>query len=143
MTAEENVQKLIALTEQLTERMRLDADAFEARRPHEAAAHIDETQRLANMYRHESDRVRQNPSLIAGAPSQLRSRLAKASEAFEVTLARHGRAVFALKTVTEGVVRAIAEEVARARAAVQGYGPGARMAAPDGGAVPIALNRTA
>ena len=142
MTAEELVQHLIALTEQLTERMRLDADAFEARRPHEAAARIEETQRLANLYRHESDRVRQNPSLIVGAPPHLRGRLAKASQAFETTLARHGQAVFALKAVTEGVVKAIAEEVGRARAAVKGYGPGARMASPDG-AVPIALNRTA
>ena len=142
MTAEENVQHLIVLTEQLTERMRLDAEAFEARRPHQAASRIEETQRLANLYRRESDRVKQNPSLIAGAPPQLRRRLAKASEAFEVTLARHGRAVFALKAVTEGVVKAIAEEVARARAAIQGYGPGARMATLSG-AVPIALNRTA
>ncbi len=142
MSAEENVQHLIVLTEQLTERMRLDADAFEARRPYEAASRIEETQRLANQYRHESDRVRQNPALIAGASPPLRRRLAKASEAFEATLARHGRAVFALKTVTEGVVRAIGEEVARARAAVQGYGPSARMTALNG-AVPIALNRTA
>jgi len=142
MSAEENVRRLIVLTEQLTERMRLDADAFEAHRPHEAAARIDETQRLANLYRHESDRVRQDPALVMGAPAPLRQRLAKASEAFETALARHGRAVFALKTLTEGVVRAIGEEVARARAAAQGYGPGARMATPSG-AIPIALNRTA
>ena len=31
--SDENVQQLIALTEQLTERMRQDAEAFEARRP--------------------------------------------------------------------------------------------------------------
>ncbi len=142
MSPEENVQRLIALTEQLTERMRLDADAFEARRPHEAAARIDETQKLANLYRFESDRVRQDPSLIATASAPLRQRLKRASEAFETTLERHGRAVFALKAITEGVVRAIGEEVARARAAAQGYGPGARMATPNG-AIPIALNRTA
>lgn len=142
MTGDEYVRHLIALTEQLTERMRVDADAFEARRPQEAAARIDETQKLANIYRHESDKVRQNPALIVGAQLQLRQRLARASEAFEVALERHGRTVFALKTVTEGVVRAIGEEVARARAATQGYGPGARMATPNG-AIPIALNRTA
>src|SRR6185503_14029559 len=67
MSAEENVQRLIALTEQLTERMRQDADAFEARRPHEAAARIEETQQLANLFRYESDRVRQDPSLISAA----------------------------------------------------------------------------
>ena len=142
MSAEENVQRLILLTEQLAERMRLDADCFEARRPHEAAARIDETQKLANLYRYESDRVRQDPSLIAAAPAPLRQRLRRASETCETALERHGRAVFALKTITEGVVKAIAEEVARTRAAAQGYGPGARMATPNG-AIPIALNRTA
>ena len=142
MTPEENVQRLILLTEQLAERMRLDADAFEARRPQEAAARIDETQKLANVYRYESDRVRQDPSLIASAPAALRQRLKRASEGFETALERHGKAVFALKAITEGVVKAIAEEVARTRAAAQGYGPGARMATPNG-AIPIALNRTA
>ena len=140
--SDENVQRLIALTEQLTERMRQDAAAFEARRPLEAAGRIDETQKLANLYRFESDRVRQNPSLIAGASLQLRQRLARASEAFEAALARHGRAVYALKEITEGVVKAIAEEVGRARAATAGYGPGARVATRDMG-VAIALNRTA
>ena len=140
--SDENVQQLIALTEQLTERMRQDAEAFEARRPFEAAGRIEETQRLANLYRRESDRVRQNPALIAGGSPSMRQRLARASEGFEATLARHGRAVFALKTVTEGVVQAIAEEVARTRAATAGYGPGARMATRDT-AVAIALNRRA
>ena len=91
--SDENVQQLIALTEQLTDRMRQDAEAFEARRPFEAAGRIEETQRLANLYRRESDRVRQNPALIAGGSLSMRQRLARASEGFEATLARHGRAV--------------------------------------------------
>jgi hypothetical protein len=139
---DQNVQNLIVLTEQLTERMRQDAEAFEARRPHEAAARVEETQRLANLYRFESDKVRQNPALVSGASLQLRQRLARASQLFETALARHGRAVYAMKSITEGVVKAIAEEVARTRAATAGYGPGARLATPSG-AIAIALNRRA
>ncbi len=141
--SDETLQQLIALTEQLTQRMRQDAEAFEARRPLEAAGRIEETQQLANLFRRESDRVRQNPGLIAGGSATLRQRLARASQAFEATLERHGRAVFALKAVTEGVVQAIAEEVARTRAATAGYGPGARMSASRDAAVAIALNRRA
>lgn len=139
---DQNVQHLIVLTEQLTERMRQDAEAFEARRPHEVAGRVEETQRLANLFRFESDKVRDNPSLIAGASPPLRQRLARASQLFETTLARHGQAVFAMKSITEGVVKAIAEEVARTRAATAGYGPGARMATRDT-AIAIALNRRA
>ena len=139
--AQVNVERLIALTEQLTLNIGRDADAFEARRPHEVAGRVEETARLANLYRHESARVREDPSLVAGAPLALRQRLIGASRSFDETLARHGRALFAVKTVTEGVVRAIAQEVANHRSAGAGYGPGARSHATD--ATAITLNRRA
>jgi len=139
--AKENVQRLITLTERLTERLAGDAQAFEARRPHEAAARLEETSHLANLYRHETLRVRQDPATVASAPRELRTRLERATEAFESVLARHGRALFAVKAVTEGVVRAIAEEVANSRVAAAGYGPGARANAASTTA--ITLNRQA
>jgi hypothetical protein len=139
--AKQNVERLIALTEQLTQRIGLDADSFEARRPHEVAGRMDETARLANLYRHESARVRETPALVAGAPRELRQKLAQASRAFERTLQRHGRALHAVKTITEGVVRAIAEEVVKARAAGSAYGPGARSPLADPTA--ITMNRRA
>ena len=139
--SKQNVERLIALTERLVQQLAADAQAFEARRPQEVAARIEETSRLANLYRHESARVRQDPSVVAGASKELRARLLRASEAFEAVLVRHGQALYGIKTVTEGVVRAIAEEVANARAAVTGYGPGGRVLAPSGAA--ITLNRRA
>ena len=71
----------------------------------------------------------------------MRLRLVRATEAFDAVLARHARALTAAKTVTEGVVKAIAEEVGRARAQTAGYGPGARTAPVANTAV--ALNRQA
>ena len=139
--AKDNVERLIVLTERLTERLAVDSKAFEARRPHEAAVRLEETSRLANLYRHESMRVREDPTLIEGAPVELRTRLTLASEAFEAVLARHGRALYAAKAVTEGVVRAIAEEVVKGRNSAVGYGPGARTPAASG--VAITLNRHA
>ena len=139
--AEENAERLIVLTERLTERLAADATAFEARNPLEVAARIEETQRLANLYRHESARVRADPGLVAGASPKRRQRLMGASKAFEAALVRHGRALYAAKEVTEGVVRAIAEEVAAARSTGTGYGPTARVQEASGAA--IALNRQA
>ena len=139
--AQEEVERLIVLTERLTQRIRQDTEAFEARRPQEAAARMAETAQLANLYRRESDRMRGSPDLIAAAPKELRARLVRVSEGFEAALTRHGRSLHATRTVTEGIVRAIAEEVARARAARQGYGPGAR--APSGNPTAITLNRRA
>lgn len=135
------VEQLIALTERLTALIALEAQAFEERRPQDAAAHLDETSKLANLYRHESARARGDPSMVKAAPLEQRMRLMRATEAFDAVLARQGRALDAAKTVTEGLVRAIAEEVAAKRASGTGYGPGATASAADARA--ITLNQRA
>ncbi len=135
------VDQLILLTERLTELVSLEAQAFEQRRPQDAARHLDETSRLANLYRHESARVRADPNLVGSAPLEQRMQLIRATEAFDAVLARQGRALEAAKTVTEGLVRAIAEEVATQRGENAGYGPGATNRSGDARA--ITLNRSA
>jgi hypothetical protein len=123
----DRVAQLITLTERLTELVAAQALAFEQHRPLEAAGLVEETSRLANLYRHESARVRADPSLIAAAPLADRARLTRATEAFDAVLARQARALDAARTVTEGLVRAIAEEVAaqRQRGSAATYGPDA------------------
>jgi hypothetical protein len=135
------VDQLILLTERLTELIALEAQAFEQRRPQDAAKHLDETSRLANLYRHESARVRADPGLVAAAPLDQRMKLIRATEAFDAVLARQGRALEAAKTVSEGLVRAIAEEVASQRNEGAGYGPGATGRTADARA--ITLNKSA
>jgi hypothetical protein len=120
--AAERVEQLIALTDRLTALVAEQAKAFESRRPQDAAAHVEETSRLANLYRHESARVRANPGLISAAAPPHRLRLRRATEAFDAVLARQARAVGAMKTVTEGLVRAIAEEIASQRQKGISYG---------------------
>lgn len=132
----DRVEQLILLTERLTELVALEAAAFEQRRPHEAAKYIDETSRLANIYRHESARVRADPQLVEKAPMAQRQALMRATEAFDAVLARQGRAIEAARTITEGLVRAIADEVAAQRADRSGYGAGGERAA---GSAPVAL----
>jgi hypothetical protein len=138
----ERVDQLILLTERLTHLVALGAQAFEARRPQDAAAYVGETGRLANLYRHESVRIRGNPALIAGVDLGRRTHLVRATEAFDAVLARQTRAVAAAKTVTEGLVRAIAEEVATQRQKGASYGPGARPGATPA-ATAITLNKRA
>ena len=137
----ERMEQLILLTERLTGLIAEQLRAFEARRPHDAAANAEETARLANLYRHESLKVKTNPTILDGAPPELKERLIVATRAFDAVLARHGRAVEAAKTITEGLIRAIAEEVHKQRHAVAGYGHKG-MQAPRP-ATPVALNRRA
>ena len=55
-----------------------------------------------------------------------------------LALARNGDAVEALKTLTEGLVKAIADEAARQQQTAAGYGPGAKSA----GVSALAYNQT-
>jgi hypothetical protein len=140
-TSGERMEQLILLTDRLTALIAEQLRAFEAHRPQDAALNADETARMANLYRHESLKVKANPSLLAGAPPEVKERLIASTRAFDAVLARHGRAVEAAKTITEGLIRAIAEEVAKQRNGVASYGPKARQAPRP--ATAVALNRRA
>lgn len=140
--AADRVDQMIILTERLTALLVEECQAFERRRPQDIAGQVQETQRLANLYRHESTRVRANPALVSGAPLAQRQRLMRATEAFDSVLARHGRALAAAKTITEGLVRAVAEEVAGQRTSATAYGPGATQSSSTA-ATAITLNKRA
>jgi hypothetical protein len=139
--ATDRVSQLLTLTERLTERLRAELAIYEGGRTHEAATAQADTQALANLYRHESVRVKADPSLIAGAPQALKRKLIDATIAFDEVLERHARALEAAATLTEGLVRTIAEEVGRQRRPAAGYGPGATTLKSDTSAV--TLNRRA
>jgi hypothetical protein len=140
---DDRVEQLIILTERLTDLIARQSAAFEARVPHEAAQYVDQVAKLANLYRHESARVRANIALVSGATLARRQHLVRATEAFDAVLARQGRAVAAAKTVTEGLVRAIAQEVADQRPQASGYGPGSQGAAYRQNGTAITLNQRA
>jgi hypothetical protein len=138
----ERVERLIALTERLTGLISEQAQAFENRRPQDAARNMEEASKLANLYRHEAQRMRAEPKgALADLPLAQRTRLIRATEAFDAVIARQGRALAAAKTVTEGLVHAIAQEVASQRDKNAVYGPGG--AKPSASATSVTLNQRA
>lgn len=139
--ATDRVEQLTLLTERLTELIAAQALAFETHRPQDAATSLEETSRLANLYRHESSRVRADPTLVEGAPPNARAGLVRATEAFDAVLARQGRAIEAARMITEGLVRCIAEEVASQRGQTATYDAGG--ASGPAAATAITLNKRA
>ncbi len=137
------IQELVVLTERLTRLIAEQAQAFEAGRPQDAAQHIDEISLLANVYRKEAHEVRERPETIQPASRKERLRLIRATEAFDAVVARQGRALEAAKTVTEGLVHAIAEEVARQRTSNAAYGPAGAKPRKADAATAVTLNRRA
>jgi len=141
VTATAHARRLIKLTEQLTSRLEGETVAFAERRPQDVVTGLAQTQELANQYRRESAQLKAAPAVMASAPTTERMALIKATEKFEAVLSRHARAVEAARVISEGLVQAIAGEVAAARAMGSGYGASGRATAGDGTA--ITLNRNA
>lgn len=139
----ERAQALLKLTERLTTLIREETRLFQDRRPHEALPIQDEKSKLANIYRAEVARARQEPSRFAGASAQARTMLREATKAFHAALEENGHVVNAMKTLTEGVVKAIADEAARQRSGGDGYGPGANQRSGQPSGFALAVNRTA
>ncbi len=118
----DRARQLLALTERLTVRLAEETQVLEAHRPQDLHDRLEETRNLSNLYRIESMRVKADPSLLKGITAQEKQALFKATEAFNAQLAHYERAVNAAKTVTEGIVSAIAEDMNSRRAATMTYG---------------------
>lgn len=118
----DRAEQLLLITERLAALAETDAERMRARAPldeNEAA----EKQRLANAYRLEMARIKQDPSLIADAPEDVLRRLRARTQDLHRLLAAHADALEAVKAVSEGLVQAMAEEVVRQRGAGgPGYG---------------------
>jgi len=138
----DRAEALLRLTTRLTELNRSETQMFQRRRPQDAVALQDEKTKLANIYRGEVARARAEPSRFAGAPAALKNTLRNTTETFHAALAENARAVTAMKVITEGVVRAIAEEAERQRNTGNGYGPGAAQRPQQTRGLSIALNQT-
>ena len=135
----ERAEALIRLTARLAELLDTETALFEARKPHEAVALQAEKTRLATIYRTETRLAGQDPARLGGLNEPVKARLRESTARFESALARNGAAVEALKSLTEGLVKALADEAARQAQAKAGYGPNAAKA----GIGAIACNQTA
>lgn len=124
-TPTERAEALIRLTERLTVLLDQETALFDAKAAHEAAALQPEKSKLATIYRTETRLAAQDKARLAGLAVPLKAKLKAVTVAFETALAKNGAAVEAMKTVTEGLVKALADEAARQAQAKAGYGPSA------------------
>lgn len=140
--AAHRVEQLMLLSERLSVLVTQEAELMETRSPLLEGAQAEEKNRLANAYRLELARVRADPDLIKTAPQPLLDALKKRTLALNAALARHETALNAVKLVSEGLVQAMAEEVARQRSRSDNYTDSGALDAPAGPR-PAILDRTA
>jgi hypothetical protein len=118
----DRARQLLALTQRLAGRLEADTAILEAHRPQDLAASIEETRTLSNLYRFETTRIKADPKLLAGITPDEKQRLIDATQVFQDNLQRYEHAVGAAKTVTEGIVTAIAAEMQASKANATTYG---------------------
>ncbi|MGD9967270.1 MAG: flagellar basal body protein [Hyphomonadaceae bacterium] len=140
--ARDRAEQLLLLTERLAAIAAEETQRIEAREPLLDGPDAEEKQRLANAYRLELARIKQDQSLILGAPPETLVALRRSTANLHSAMAAHELALNAVKVVSEGLVHAMAEEVARQRGSGTPYSARGALQAPNG-ANPTVLDRSA
>jgi hypothetical protein len=139
-TPAERAAALIRLTARLTQLFDTETAHFEARQPHKAFDLQDEKMQLANIYRRETQLAAADPERLAGLEPSVKASLRANVEKLDAAVQRNGVVVEALKDITEGLVKSIADEAVRQKAQNSGYGPQSARSTQIGA---IAVNQRA
>jgi len=115
------IERLIALAEKLV--MALENDIAELKNGRTTALRTNdpEIQKLTALYTREAQGF--DPRIAQSAPPTLRQRFMAVTAKFREVLQMHARMIARVKNASEGIVRAIADEVERANAPARTYGP--------------------
>lgn len=127
--AADRADQLLLLTQRLATLIGVETRRIEARDPPLAGAQAEEKSRLANAYRLELARLKQEPALLVGAPPDLLARLKAQTLDLQDALASHEVSLGAVKIIAEGLVEAMAQEVVRQRGGAGVYGAGGAIGA--------------
>lgn len=136
----DRVEQLITLTDKLHDMVVRETQLLDERRTDEAMALQEHVMELGEHYRRECARVKNQPDLITPAPDARRAHLRERTAALHVALDRHERALDVVRSLSEGLVRSVADFVSDTRAKQSAYGPSAAVSPTDAGAA-ITLNK--
>jgi hypothetical protein len=141
--ATDRVEQLIALSQRLLALISEETGLIEARQPLPQGGRDEERNRLVNAYRLEMARIRQEPGLIGDAPAERIEALKAATAALQAGLSRYEHALAAVRAVSEGLLRAMAEAAAAHAAGPRTYGAQGGYEASTAPPPAVALNQRA
>jgi hypothetical protein len=124
------IERLVVLTERLTEVLQADIAALERGRPREMRSHQADVQQMTALYSREARAF--TIEIVKSLPRDARDRLTAVTARFREVLALHVRILNRVRGATEGMIRAIAEDVARRCNAQRPYSPKPRAARSPG-----------
>jgi hypothetical protein len=122
MSAEKaRVDRLIILAERLIAALEADITALKSGKPKDMQTQDPEVQRLTALYSREAAQL--TPAQAKLVPRDSVQRLTETTRRFRDSLACHTRILTRVRNASEGMIRAVAEEVERRRAPLRTYTP--------------------
>ena len=115
------IERLIALAEKLVIALENDIAELKNGRTTALRTNDPEIQKLTALYPREAQGFA--PRIAQSAPPTLRQRFMAVTAKFREVLQMHARMIARVKNASEGIIRAIADEVERANAPTRTYGP--------------------
>jgi len=115
------IERLIALAERLIAALESDIAELKKGRTATLKTNDPEVQKLTALYGREAQGF--DPRIAQSAPPNLRQRFLAITAKFREVLQMHARMIARVKNASEGIIRAIADEVERANAPMRTYGP--------------------
>ena len=119
----QKIELLISMAERLIAAIEADIAALKAGRPQDLCTTDPEIQRLSMLYGREAAGL--DPARAKAAPSELRRKFFDTTAKFRDALALHARLLTRMRNASEGMVKAVAEEIERRRAPAYSYAPAA------------------
>jgi hypothetical protein len=114
------IERLLAMAARLIDALEKDIAALKAGNARDLQTVNPEIQKLSVLYGREAAAL--NPKAAIDAPLELRKRLFEATQKFRDHLSAQTRLLTRLRGASEGMIRAVAEEIERRNAPMRGYG---------------------
>ena len=134
----DRVEQLIMLTERLSSVIDKETQILAERRPRELEPLQAEKNKLAALYAQEIRAIAADRRMVEGVEPALTERLKTFTQSFEEKAATQKRVLDRARRVTEGAIKALADDVAKRRRPFAGYGAQA-VPAMAGAAQPTSL----
>lgn len=117
--------RLAGLTIELCDLISRETSLLKDRKPKEAQRLHGDKARLMAEYKDTLGKLRVNEHQLGAKDSKERKYLRKLTDQLREVIRDHARIVLRLKSVTEGLIRSVGEEVAKKNSPVVGYGSNA------------------
>jgi flagellar biosynthesis/type III secretory pathway chaperone len=124
------VERIMVLSEQLTQIVARETEYLETRQPLKISELQEEKTRLANEYAMDIQAIRLRKELIDRAPAEKVGRLKVMMAKLDATLTANRNALAATKSVSERILKSVADAVNEHKAPMLGYGRNAAVERP-------------